>query len=312
MHESVLLREAVAALNIRADGIYADGTFGRGGHSRYLLQQLSSEGKLLVFDKDEQAIAEACTLQQQDSRVVVQHGSFADMRQCVEQQGLLGKLDGILLDLGVSSPQLDQAERGFSFLRDGPLDMRMNQSAGLTAAQWLHQAEQTEIRRVLQVYGEEKFAGLIAKHIVIHRQEKPLERTLELANLIASVIPARAREKGKHPATRSFQALRIQVNGELDDLQAVLADAVSMLAVGGRLVVISFHSLEDRIVKHFIREQENGPQLPRYIPVNSMARAEHLRSVGKAVKAGGEEVSANVRARSAVMRVAEKVAATCA
>lgn len=308
MHETVLLHEAVDALNIKADGIYVDGTFGRGGHSRLLLSKLSAQGRLIVFDKDEQAIAVARELQQQDARVQVEHASFAQLTDVLVREGLAGKIDGILLDLGVSSPQLDQAERGFSFMRDGPLDMRMDQTRGLTAAQWINSAEQYDIRHVLQVYGEEKFAGLIAKHVVEERAKKPFERTLELAQLISEVIPARAREKGKHPATRSFQALRIQINGELDDLQNLLAGVVPVMAEGGRLVVISFHSLEDRIVKHFIREQENGPQLPRYIPVSSVKRGEHLKGVGKAIKAGDEEVSSNTRSRSAVMRVAEKVA----
>lgn len=309
MHESVLLHQAVAALNIKADGIYVDGTFGRGGHSRVLLSHLSDKGRLFVFDKDEQAIAAAKALQAEDARVHVVHGSFSSMRTELENAGVAACVDGILLDLGVSSPQLDQAERGFSFMRDGPLDMRMDQSQGETVADWINRAEQYDIRRVLQVFGEEKFAALIAKHIVQRREKKPFTRTRELAELISEVIPARAKEKGKHPATRSFQALRIHINGELEDLQSMLADTPAMLAEGGRLVVISFHSLEDRIVKHFIREQEQGPQVPRYIPITSVARDAHLRSVGKAIKANEEEIAMNVRSRSAVMRVAEKVAA---
>lgn len=309
MHESVLLHQAVAALNINADGIYVDGTFGRGGHSRVLLSHLSDKGRLFVFDKDEQAIAAAKALQAEDARVHVVHGSFSSMRKELENAGVAACVDGILLDLGVSSPQLDQAERGFSFMRDGPLDMRMDQSQGETVADWINRAEQYDIRRVLQVFGEEKFAALIAKHIVQRREKKPFTRTRELAELISEVIPARAKEKGKHPATRSFQALRIHINGELEDLQSMLADTPAMLAEGGRLVVISFHSLEDRIVKHFIREQEQGPQVPRYIPITSVARDAHLRSVGKAIKANEEEIAMNVRSRSAVMRVAEKVAA---
>ncbi len=309
MHESVLLHQAVAALNIKADGIYVDGTFGRGGHSRVLLSHLSDKGRLFVFDKDEQAIATAEELQAQDPRVHVVHGSFSRMQDVLQEAGVAACVDGILLDLGVSSPQLDQAERGFSFMRDGPLDMRMDQSQGETVAEWINRAEQYDIRRVLQVYGEEKFAALIAKHIVLRREKKPFSRTRELAELISDVIPTRAQEKGKHPATRSFQALRIHINGELEDLQNMLADTPAMLAVGGRLVVISFHSLEDRIVKHFIREQEQGPQLPRYMPIIALARDAHLRSVGKAIKASAEEIAGNVRSRSAVMRIAEKVAA---
>lgn len=309
MHESVLLQAAVEALSIKPNGIYVDGTFGRGGHSREILAALGEGGTLWVFDKDLQAIAEAEELAQKDARLRIHHGSFADMCKVLEQQELLGKVDGILLDLGVSSPQLDQAERGFSFMRDGPLDMRMNQAQGLTAADWINKAEQRDISRVLHVYGEEKFANLIAKHIVIQRSKKPFERTLELANLIADVIPAKAREKNKHPATRSFQALRIFVNAELDDLQAVLNGSVKTLAPAGRLVVISFHSLEDRMVKHFIREQEKGPEIPRYLPVREIEREPHLRSLGKAIKADAFELEQNVRARSAVMRIAEKVAA---
>lgn len=309
MHESVLLHQAVAALNIKADGVYVDGTFGRGGHSRVLLECLSDKGRLFVFDKDQQAIAEAEALQAEDARVQVVHGSFSSMQSILQEAGLAACVDGILLDLGVSSPQLDQAERGFSFMRDGPLDMRMDQSRGETVADWINRAEQHDIRRVLQVFGEEKFAALIAKHIVLRREKKPFSRTKELAELISAVIPERAKEKGKHPATRSFQALRIHINGELEDLQNMLADTPAMLAEGGRLVVISFHSLEDRIVKHFIREQEQGPQLPRYIPITALARDAHLRSIGKAIKANDEEIASNVRARSAVMRIAEKVAA---
>lgn len=308
MHDSVLLAAAVNALAIKPDGIYIDGTFGRGGHSKEILSQLSEQGQLWVFDKDLEAIAEAEKMAV-DARVKVHHGSFADMAFVLEEQDLLGKVDGILLDLGVSSPQLDQAERGFSFMRDGPLDMRMNQNQGLTAAQWINNAEQHDISRVLRVYGEEKFANLIAKHIVLQRAKKPFERTLELANLIADVIPARAKEKNKHPATRSFQALRIFVNAELDDLQTVLNSSVEALAEAGRLVVISFHSLEDRLVKHFIREQEQGPEIPRYMPIQALKREPHLVSVGKAIKADAQELENNVRARSAVMRIAEKVAA---
>lgn len=307
MHDSVLLAAAVEALAIKPEGVYVDGTFGRGGHSRKILAQLSAQGQLWVFDKDLAAIAQAEQLAAEDERVKIHHGSFADMAEVLAEQGLLGEVDGVLLDLGVSSPQLDQAERGFSFMRDGPLDMRMNQAQGLTAAQWINQAEQHDISRVLRVYGEEKFANLIAKHIVLQRVKKPFERTLELANLIADVIPARAQERHKHPATRSFQALRIYLNAELDDLERMLNSSVELLSESGRLVVISFHSLEDRLVKHFIREQEQGPELPRYIPIQQLQRGPHLVSVAKAIKADAEELAANVRARSAVMRIAEKV-----
>ena len=309
MHETVLLREAVAALDIKADGIYVDGTLGRGGHSAQILAKLSHEGVLVACDKDQSAIEYARQRFPGESRLVFFHGSFADIKTCIASMGKLGAVDGILLDLGVSSPQLDEAERGFSFMRDGPLDMRMDQSSGITAAQWLNRAELSEIRHVLRVYGEERFAALIARHIVDRRQQRPFSGTLELAKLIADVVPTKAWEKGKHPATRSFQAIRIYINHELEDLQKLLADCIEILASGGRLVVISFHSLEDRIVKNFIRDQERGPQLPRSVPIINIVREPHVKSVGKAVRASETEVKANIRARSAIMRVAEKVAA---
>ena len=310
MHETVLLHEAVDALNIHADGLYVDGTFGRGGHSSRILQQLSETGRLYAFDKDAAAIAHAREKFAGERRLVMNHASFAELAQVMTAAGLAGQVDGILLDLGVSSPQLDEAERGFSFLRDGPLDMRMNQAQGQTAAEWLNSAEQHDIRHVLRVYGEENFAGLIAKKIVDRRVEKPFERTLDLANFIEAIVPKKGKQV-KHPATRTFQAIRIFINGELDDLEQLLADVVPLLKVGGRLVVISFHSLEDRMVKQFVREQERGPQLPRNLPVmdSQIQRKPHLKSVGKVIKAGVDEVAANVRSRSAVMRVAEKVAA---
>ena len=309
MHESVLLHEAVAALNISADGVYVDGTFGRGGHSSEILKSLSSDGSLIAFDKDSTAIEYAQSQFSEESRLQLNHASFAELKSILETKGKLGLVQGVLLDLGVSSPQLDEADRGFSFMRDGPLDMRMNQSFGETAAQWVNRAEQQDISRVLKVYGEERWANLIAKRIVERRVEQPFERTLDLAGFISDVIPNKAQEKGKHPATRSFQAIRIYINRELQDLEQLLDDVVEMLAVGGRLVVISFHSLEDRIVKRFIREQEKGPQLPKNIPIMEVQREPHLKSIGKAVKASVDEVDANVRARSAVMRIAEKVAA---
>lgn len=307
MHQSVLLQEAVEALITRADGFYVDGTFGRGGHTRAVLDALSDDAQVLGFDKDPQAVEHAQTAFT-DSRFSLHHGSFAEMAEQIDARGMSGKVDGILLDLGVSSPQLDQPERGFSFMQDGPLDMRMNTDAGQTAADWVNTAEQTDIRRVLKVYGEENFAGLIAKKIIDRRAEKPFERTLDLSSFIEAIVPKSGKMK-KHPATRSFQAIRIQVNRELEDLEQLLASVVDMLALGGRLVVISFHSLEDRIVKQFIRAQERGPVLPRNIPIASIAREPHLVSVGKAVKAQSDEVDSNVRSRSAIMRIAEKVGA---
>ena len=308
MHESVLLHESVAALNIDADGIYVDGTFGRGGHSSEIMKKLNNEGMLIAFDKDLAAIDHADKDFKEEGRLFLNHASFAEMKDVINRYGKLGEVQGVLLDLGVSSPQLDEAERGFSFMRDGPLDMRMNRAGGETAAEWVNSADANDIRRVLKVYGEERWASLIAKRIVERRKEKPFERTLDLAGFISDVIPNKAQEKGKHPATRSFQAIRIYINRELDDLESLLEDIVSILKDGGRLVVISFHSLEDRIVKHFIRDQERGPQLPRNIPIMDIERDDHLVSVGKAIKASVEEVDANVRSRSAVMRVAKKVA----
>ncbi|CAA0114354.1 Ribosomal RNA small subunit methyltransferase H [BD1-7 clade bacterium] len=305
MHQSVLLQESVDALITKADGFYVDGTFGRGGHSRAILSSLGDNGRLLGFDKDPQAV-EYAVAEITDDRFELWHGSFAEMRQEVEARGRLGQLNGILLDLGVSSPQLDQADRGFSFMNDGPLDMRMDTSAGETAAEWLNRADQRDIRYVLKVYGEEKFAGLIAKKIVDRRDQQPFERTLDLADFIEQIIPKSVKLK-KHAATRSFQAIRIHINQELNDLERLLSDVVDMLAPGGRLVVISFHSLEDRIVKQFIRAQERGPVIPRNIPISTIARDPHLVSVGKAVKAADAEVSENVRSRSAIMRIAEKV-----
>ena len=310
MHYSVLLQESLAALAINADGLYVDGTFGRGGHTAEVLKRLSIEGRLIAFDKDISAIEFGQKKFSDDSRLALKHGSFSEMKEVVDALGLLGKVDGILLDLGVSSPQLDESERGFSFLRDGPLDMRMDNTSGQSVADWLAGAEQWEIKKVLHVYGEEKFAALIAKKIVERRDDQPFIRTLDLANFIEAVIPKKVQAKSKkHAATRSFQALRIHINKELYDLECLLADVLSILKPGGRLAVISFHSLEDRIVKHFVRDQEKGPQLPRNIPIIELKREEHMSSIGKAVKASVEELDVNVRSRSAVLRVAEKVAA---
>jgi 16S rRNA (cytosine1402-N4)-methyltransferase len=309
MHESVLLHEAVTALNINAVGVYVDGTFGRGGHSKAILNLLGDAGELIAFDKDLSAIEYASQQFTTEKRLKLHHASFAQMKSIIQSSGWMGKVDGILLDLGVSSPQLDEADRGFSFLRDGPLDMRMNQQLGETAAQWIAVASYEDIKHVLRVYGEEKFASLIAKRIVERREEKAFKRTHDLADFIRDVIPNKAQEKGKHPATRSFQAIRIYINRELEDLEALLNDVTDILKVGGRLVVISFHSLEDRIVKHYIRNEERGPQIPRHIPITVMHRDPHMRSVTKPIKSSPDEVQANVRSRSAIMRVAEKVAA---
>ncbi|WP_444901089.1 16S rRNA (cytosine(1402)-N(4))-methyltransferase RsmH [Microbulbifer sp. SSSA007] len=303
LHRSVLLREAVDALITDPDGFYIDGTFGRGGHSAAILEQLGPKGRLLAVDKDPQAIEYAHQRFQSDSRFSIWHGSFADMDSAAAEQS--GRVNGILLDLGVSSPQLDQAERGFSFMQDGPLDMRMDTSRGLSAAQWVNTEDEAEMARVFKEYGEERFARRMAAAIVRRRVEKLFERTLDLAEVVKAANPAW--EKGKHPATRVFQAIRIHVNGELDDLQSALDKSLQLLAPGGRLVIISFHSLEDRMVKRFIREKERGPQLPRGLPVMDSQIARSLRSLGKAVKANEVEVDENLRSRSAVMRVAEKL-----
>lgn len=304
-HITVLLNEAVAALVTDASGFYVDGTFGRGGHSALVMQQLSADGRLLGIDKDLAAIATANARFANDSRFAIAHGSFAELAQLVEERGMTGKVAGVLLDLGVSSPQLDEAERGFSFMQDGPLDMRMDQTRGQSAADWVNTASEDDIIRVFREYGEERFAKRMARAIIAERQKAPFTRTKHLAEVIKEANPAW--EKGKHPATRAFQAIRIQVNNELTDLDSVLEQALAVLAPGGRLVVISFHSLEDRAVKRFIRRQELGDPVPKGLPIRDDQLNKRMRSLGKAIKASDEEVNANVRSRSAVMRVAEKL-----
>ena len=306
-HVTVLLDEAVAALAVRADGRYLDGTFGRGGHSRLLLQQLGSGGRLLGFDKDPLAIATGQALAADDGRFVVVQRSFAELGEEVAERGWTGTLDGILLDLGVSSPQLDDPQRGFSFLNDGPLDMRMNPDQGISAAEWIATAPEDEIARVFKDYGEERFAKRMARAVVLRREEKPFERTADLAQVLTVANPAW--EKGKNPATRAFQGLRIFINNELGDLERGLEAALDALAVGGRLVVISFHSLEDRIVKQFMRRHAKGEAdtLPRDLPIIPEKFVPRLKVLGKPQYASDEEVRANPRSRSAVMRVAEKL-----
>lgn len=305
-HVTVLLQEAVDALITNPAGFYVDGTFGRGGHSALILERLSANGKLLGIDKDLAAIAAAQSRFGEDPRFAIAHGSFADLAQLVEANGVAGKVDGVLLDLGVSSPQLDEAERGFSFQADGPLDMRMDQSSGQSAADWINTAAEDEISWVLKEYGEERFARRMARAVIAERQKTPFSRTKHLAEVIKEANPAW--EKGKHPATRAFQAIRIKVNNELTDLEAVLDQALEVLNVGGRLVVISFHSLEDRVVKRFIRRQEQGDPVPRGVPIRDEQLNKRMRSLGKAIKASDTEVDSNVRSRSAIMRVAEKIA----
>lgn len=304
-HITVLLNEAVAALVTDTSGFYVDGTFGRGGHSALVMQQLSADGRLLGIDKDLAAIATANARFAEDSRFAIAHGSFAELAQLVEARGMTGKVAGVLLDLGVSSPQLDEAERGFSFMQDGPLDMRMDQTRGQSAADWVNSAAEDEITWVFKEYGEERFAKRMARAIIAERQKTPFTRTKHLAEVIKEANPAW--EKGKHPATRAFQAIRIQVNNELTDLDSVLEQALAVLAPGGRLVVISFHSLEDRAVKRFIRRQELGDPVPKGLPIRDDQLNKRMRSLGKAIKASDAEVAANVRSRSAVMRVAEKL-----
>lgn len=302
VHESVLQQEAVEALVTTPSGCYVDATFGRGGHSRALLSALAEDAQLLVIDRDPEAIRVAQELAVEDSRVAVIRAPFGQLQEALDAMGWR-QVNGVLLDLGVSSPQLDEPERGFSFRQDGPLDMRMDPESGESAAQWLARAEENEIRRVLKEYGEERFAKRIAHSIVTTRTEQPLTRTKQLADLIDQAVPFR--DKHKHPATRSFQAIRIHVNEELQELDAVLDQAVDALAPDGRLVVISFHSLEDRRVKRFMREQSRGPAIPKGVPVTAAEDQARFRVVGKAVQATDRERADNVRSRSAVMRVLE-------
>ncbi|AGH72740.1 16S rRNA (cytosine(1402)-N(4))-methyltransferase RsmH [Edwardsiella piscicida] len=306
-HKTVLLDEAVAGLNLRSDGIYIDGTFGRGGHSRLILSQLGAEGRLIAIDRDPQAIAAAAQID--DPRFSIVHGPFSALADYVQEMGLSGRIDGILLDLGVSSPQLDDPERGFSFMRDGPLDMRMDPSRGLSAAQWLMQAEEEDIAWVLKTFGEERFAKRIARAIVERNRTEPLTRTRELAALISEASPFK--EKHKHPATRSFQAIRIYINSELDEIERALEGALVALAPQGRLSVISFHSLEDRLVKRFMRQYSRGPQVPKGLPLTeAQLQAQggpQLKALGKRMP-DEREVADNPRARSSVLRVAERIA----
>ena len=303
-HISVLLSEALQGLAVRPDGLYIDGTFGRGGHSRAVLGQLSAEGRLLGFDKDPEAIRVGQQLAAEDGRFVVVQRSFAEMADELRRRGLHGQVDGVLLDLGVSSPQLDDPARGFSFLNDGPLDMRMNPSLGQSAAEWINSADEADIATVLWEYGEERFSRRMARAIVSRRAEQPFTRTADLAEVIKVANPAW--EKHKHPATRAFQGIRIFINRELEDLADGLKAALDVLAPGGRLAVISFHSLEDRQVKHFMRREAKGAPLPRNLPVRDADIQVSLNLIGKAIKPSAEEVAANPRARSAVLRVAEK------
>lgn len=304
-HRPVLLDEAVAALAIRPDGVYLDGTFGRGGHSAAILEQLGPQGRLLAMDQDPQAIAAAQQKFAGDARFQIVQRNFETLADFVAEQGLVHKVDGVLLDIGVSSPQLDDASRGFSFLKPGPLDMRMNPQAGQSAAEWLAQVDEYDLVTVLMHLGEEKFARRIAHAIVQYRQQEEINDTVQLANIIAAAIPVK--DKKKHPATKSFQAIRIFINRELEVLEQALKAAVNVLSVGGRLAVISFHSLEDRMVKRFFRDISRGPQLPKDIPILSKDLQQPYRVVGKAIKPGPQELQQNPRARSSVLRVLERI-----
>ena len=303
-HTTVLLNETVDGCVTDPDGIYVDGTFGRGGHSRQLLSKLSDKGRLVGFDKDPLAIASGKELEAEDPRFTIVQSSFADLVTELKQLGI-DRVTGILLDLGVSSPQLDDAERGFSFMKDGPLDMRMNPGAGMSAAEWVARTSEAEIARVLYEYGEERFGRRMARALVEARKNEEITRTSQLAEIIKQANPAW--EKHKHPATRAFQAIRIAVNNELGDLEVVLADSVDLLQPGGRLSVISFHSLEDRMVKRFIRAQEKGKDLPPGLPVMEDQLGKTMKKVGKAIMPGRDEIERNQRARSAVLRIAERL-----
>jgi 16S rRNA (cytosine1402-N4)-methyltransferase len=297
-----LLREAIEALGIRPEGTYVDATFGRGGHSREILARLGATGRLIALDRDPAAVAAGQAIA--DARFTLVHAAFRRLGEVLDGLGI-GQVDGVLLDIGVSSPQLDTPERGMSFRFDAPLDMRMDTSQGETVADWLARAEQHEIEKVLRDYGEERFAHAIAKTIVATRRELSIARTGQLATLVAQAV--RTREPGQHPATRSFQALRIYLNRELEELSLVLPQCLDRLAPGGRLVVISFHSLEDRIVKRFLRDQSQPPKLPLRLPLRAAELPQpKLRLLGKPAYAGEAELAANPRARSAVMRVAER------
>ncbi|KGQ69944.1 16S rRNA methyltransferase [Chelonobacter oris] len=309
-HITVLLNEAVAGLAIKEDGTYIDGTFGRGGHSRLILSRLGEGGRLLAIDRDPRAIAEAETIT--DPRFEIVHSAFSEIEAICRQHRLAGKVDGILLDLGVSSPQLDEAERGFSFMNDGPLDMRMDTTQGMSAAEWLNQVSIDDLSWVLKTFGEERFARRIATAIVNFNKtarengQSGLNRTLQLAEVISQAVPFK--DKHKHPATRTFQAIRIFINRELDELERALASSLKVLAPHGRLSIISFHSLEDRMVKRFMRKQSKGEEIPKGIPLreDQIDRKQTLKTIGKAIMPSEQEQQQNPRSRSAVLRIAER------
>ncbi|RXF02921.1 16S rRNA (cytosine(1402)-N(4))-methyltransferase RsmH [Pseudoalteromonas sp. PS5] len=304
-HISVLMAETLDALAINPEGIYIDGTFGRGGHSGEILKRLTS-GRLQAIDQDPQAIKAAQKFAD-DTRFAIARSRFSEIKSVAEEAGILGQVDGILLDIGVSSPQLDDADRGFSFMKDGPLDMRMDPDSGRSAAQWLAEAELEEMVFVIKKYGEEKFATRIARKIIEIREHTAITTTAQLAQLIDDAVPVK--DKHKHPATRTFQAIRIYINSELEEIQTALQASLSVLKPGGRLVVISFHSLEDRIVKQFIKKQSKGEAIPRGLPLTDEQLKQNLtlKAVGKAIKPSDQEIALNPRSRSSVLRVAEKL-----
>lgn len=305
-HITVLLNEAVDALVYNPSGVYIDCTFGRGGHSALILERLSADGRLIAIDKDPEAITYGKQRFADEPRFEIEHGSFAELESFIAKRGLVGQISGVLMDLGVSSPQLDNPERGFSFQQDGPLDMRMDTTRGQSAAEWINNAAESDIADVMFKYGEERFGRRIAAAIVRERAQSPIETTARLSAIVAAANPKW--EKGKNPATRAFQGIRIHINRELQDVESVLDQALDVLTIGGRLAVISFHSLEDRIVKRFIRTQVKGDEhLPRSIPFTQDMLRQRLKSLGKVIKAGPDELNDNPRARSAVMRLAEKL-----
>lgn len=305
-HQSVLLEESIEALAIKPNGIYIDGTFGRGGHSQAILEKLSKAGRLIAIDKDEAAIAHAAERLSADARFQIFQGSFCQLKELAMQLDIYGKVDGILLDLGLSSPQLDTADRGFSFMLPGPLDMRMDKGQSLDATAFVNKASIEEMVKIFRDYGEERFALRIARAIAEARESSPIVRTDVLAEIVKKANPKW--EKHKHPATRVFQAIRIHINNELADLKSVLDQAIEVLGPGGRLVVISFHSLEDRIVKQFMRKEEEGCSLPSSIPIRAEDIKSSFKRIGKAIKPREEEVKSNVRSRSAILRTGEKIA----
>jgi 16S rRNA (cytosine1402-N4)-methyltransferase len=304
-HTPVLLEEALAGLGVKADGYYLDATFGRGGHAGAILMQLSGSGRLFAVDRDFAAVSAARARWANDARFSIAHGNFGDLARLVPAELARRGFDGMLLDLGVSSPQLDDPARGFSFQQDGPLDMRMDTTRGMTAAEWLAQVPERELADVLHELGEERFARRIARAIVERRAERPITRTLELAEIVARAV--RTREPGKHPATRAFQAIRMRVNQELEELERGLSASLDLLAVAGRLCVIAFHSLEDRVVKRFMRAHATVDPVYAGLPQIPASARPVLRIVGKAQRAHEDEVRANPRARSATLRVAERI-----